>query len=198
MFKFLHIALSALFLSLTPVTSTKALADVSEWKVVGNWNIDFYSNGPGCGASTVYGAETLFLIGLLKRDDDILLGVTIIDDAWESIEAGKEYAVKVYFGDETPWTLEMTGRDFSGSPGLSFTFDSSTEQSGLFAEEFTKETSMKWFYQNVMLGHYSLRGTRAAFEEIVACQKSFNEATSGVSDPFGGSSGSSNPDPFSQ
>lgn len=187
-----------LAVALGAILPVKTQAEVTLWKKVGGWDVDFYSALPGCLASMEYENDTLFLMGFIKSDDRILLDVTIMDDAWQSVEDGKEYSVKVYFGDETPWTLEMSGRDYGGSPGLNFSFDASTDQAGLFANEFMRETGMKWYYNNVMLGHYSLRGSRAAFNESVACQKSFNEAVSGVSDPFGGSSGRANSDPFSQ
>ncbi|SDJ16575.1 hypothetical protein [Lutimaribacter saemankumensis] len=198
MHNFFRIASTALIVALGTMLPTQTKAEVTSWKTVGDWDVDFYSGLPGCLASTNYEGGTLFMIGFIKRDDKILLDVTLMDDAWASIENGKEYNVKVFFGDETPWTLEMTGRDFNGNPGLTFSFDASTEQSGQFAREFMKETEMKWYYRNTMLGHYSLRGSRQAFDTAVECQKSFHEAVSGLSDPFGGSSGNSNTDPFSQ
>jgi len=184
--------------SLATILPAQSKADVKSWKNVGGWDIGFYSTLPGCLAYMPYEGGTHFWIGFIKRDDNIRLEVALMDDAWKSIEAGKEYSVKVYFGDETPWTLEMSGRNYEGSPGLDFAFDASTEKAGRFIDEFMSETGMKWFYMNAMLGHYSLRGSRLAINEAAACQRSFNEALSGVSDPFGGSSGGANSDPFSQ
>jgi hypothetical protein len=198
MLNFLRLVSIVTGASIATILPAQATADVTTWKKVEGWDIGFYENLPGCLAYMPYEGGTHFWIGFIKKDDGILLDVSLMDDAWESIEAGKEYSVKVYFGDETPWTLEMSGRVYDGSPALNFAFDASTEQSGTFAREFMRETGMKWYYRNTMLGHYSLRGSRQAFDEAVACQKSFNEAVAGVSDPFGGSSGGSNSDPFSQ
>lgn len=196
MLSFLRLVSIVTVASLATMLAAPLKADVTSWKKVGGWDIGFYPNLPGCLAYMPYEGGTHFWIGFIRRDDDILLDVSLMDDAWRSIEAGKEYSVKVYFGDETPWTLEMSGRNYDGSPALNFTFDASTEQSGRFVNEFMRETGMKWYYNNAMLGHYSLRGSRQALDEAVACQKSFNEALSGVSDPFGGGGGNS--DPFSQ
>lgn len=198
MFNFLRLASIVSITSLAAILPVQSKGEVTLWKNVGDWDVSFYSNSPGCFAYMYYEGGTSFWLGFIKRDDDILLEVSLMDDAWKSIEAGKEYSVKVYFGDETPWTLEMSGKDFDGSPALSYAFDASTEQSGLFLDEFIRETGMKWYYRNAMLGHYSLKGSRQAMNETVDCQRSFNEAVAGVSDPFGGSSGGSNSDPFSQ
>jgi len=198
MFDFLRLVSIVSAVSIAVMLPAQAKAEVTLWKEVGTWDIDFYSELPACLASVEYEGGTLFMIGFIKRDNNILLDITLMDNAWESIEDGKEYSIKVYFGDETPWTLEMDGRDYNGYPGLTFAFDASTDQSGRFAQEFMRETGMKWYYNNVMLGNYTLRGSRQALDEAVACLKSFNEALSGVSDPFGGTSGGSNSDPFSQ
>lgn len=198
MLKFSRTASMALFVTLGSTLPIQTKAEVTLWKKVGVWSVDFYSSLPGCLASLTYEGGTFFMIGFIQKDDRFLLDVTLMDKAWESIESGKEYSVEVYFGDETPWTLEMTGQDYNGNPGLNFAFDASTEQSGLFAKEFMRETGMKWYYRNTKLGHYSLSGSRQAFDEAVACQRSFNDAISGVSDPFGGSSGGSSSDPFAR
>lgn len=198
MLNFLRLVSIASVASLTAMLPAQAKADVTLWKDVGNWSIGFYPNLPGCLAYTSYERGTHFWIGLIKKDDRTLLDVSLMDDAWKSIEPGKEYSVKVYFGDETPWTLEMSGKDYDGSPAINFAFDAYSEKAGLFVEEFQRELGMAWYYQNVQLGRYSLRGTQKAFDEVVACQKSFNEAVSSVSDPFGGPSGSSKTDPFSR
>lgn len=193
-----QIALSVLSLTLTPVASTHAQADSSPWKQVGGWDIDFNSNWEGCLASTTYEGGTWFAIGFQKEVDGLVLSVALLDKAWESIEAGKEYAVKVYFGDETPWDLNMIGRETSGTRGLQFYTDAYSEKAGIFVEEFQRELGMKWYYQNVMMGNFSLRDTRRAFNEVVACQKSFHEALAGVSDPFGRAPKRRSDDPFSQ
>lgn len=196
MLNFSRIASIALVAVLGSTLPVQTKAEVTLWKKAGNWSVDFYSALPGCLASLAYEGGTFFMIGFIREDDRILLDVTLMDKAWGSIESGKEYSIKVYFGDETPWTLEMTGQDYNGIPGLNFAFDAMTDQSGEFAKEFMRETGMKWFYKNSLLGSYSLRGSRQAFDEAVACQRSFNEAVSGVSDPFRGSSHGSNSDPF--
>lgn len=171
-----------------------ALGDVTSWKTVGDWDISFYPNGPGCLAYTVYEEGTSFFIGFFRGEAQTILDVTLMDDRWQSIEAGKEYEIRAYFGDETPWTLQMSGKDYGGTPGLNFGFEASSDQAGLFVEEFQRELNMEWFYQGVSLGNFTLRGSRAALEEAARCQVSFNEAMSNASDPFGvGSSNSTDP-----
>lgn len=175
------------------IASPEAEAEVTNWRKVSGWDIDFYSSLRACQAYTTYEGGTGFFIGFTNIGDDLLLDVTLMDKSWRSIEAGKEYGVKVFFGDETPWTLNMEGENFGETPGLTFSL-SLNEKANLFAEEFQRETRMAWYYEGVRLGNYTLRGSRKAFQETLACQKSYISATSSTGDPFARSSG----DPFAR
>jgi hypothetical protein len=173
------------------LASTTAQAEVTLWKKVGGWDVSFYPGLPGCLASAEYNRGTTFFIGFIRSDRDLLLNVTLMDESWGSIEAGKEYEVKFYFGDESPWTLNMRGERYGQFPGLDFTISAAASQADLFVEEFQRELYMEIFYAGVSLGKYTLKGTRAAFQETIRCQRSFNDAVTSVGDPF--SAGSSDP-----
>jgi hypothetical protein len=170
---------------------TASQAEVTLWKRVSGWDVSFYPGLPGCLASVQYNRGTSFFIGFIRRDRDLLLNVTLMDEAWRSIEAGKEYEVKIYFGDESPWTLNMLGERYGQFPGLDFSISATADQADLFVEEFQRELYMEIFYAGVSLGKYTLKGTRAAFQETIRCQRSFNDAVTSVGDPF--SAGSSDP-----
>ncbi|MEO0945186.1 MAG: hypothetical protein AAFY06_10145 [Pseudomonadota bacterium] len=162
-----------------------ANADVSPWKEVGGWDISFYPNSRGCLGMANYDSGTSFFIGFSMPDDGLLFEISLMNDDWVSIEKGKEYSITVTFGDENPWTLDMYGEKFGTLPGLQFTIDANAESSGRFVDEFKRETSMTWSFNGNSLGYMTLRGSRNAFDEVVACQRSFNEALRSIStDPF--------------
>lgn len=163
-----------------------AAADTIAWKTVGGWDISFYPGAGGCQAFAEFEEGTVFFIGFDNNNAHgvLALDVTMLDRRWGSIEAGKEYAIEVKFGNETPWTLNMDGVRIEDFPGLNILIDASTDEAGLFIDEFQRETSMAWRFNRASLGRYTLRGSRRAFNEVFACQRSYLEALSSQSDPF--------------
>ena len=178
-----------------------AAADTIDWKTVGGWDISFYPASEGCQAFALFEEDTAFFIGFDGTDGELSLDITLLDQRWQSIADGTEYSITAKFGNESPWTLEMDGIRVDGHPGLNMMFDANSDQADLFIDEFQRKSSMSWSFGNNNLGRFTLRGSRAAFNEVVACQKSYIEAQNGGSDPFsssGSSSGSSSSsDPFS-
>ena len=177
------------------MTATAAAADTISWKTVGGWDISFYPNSAGCQAFAEFEEGTLFFIGF---DNDnargvLALDVTMMDRRWGSIENGKEYPIKLTFGDESPWTLNMDGIVVEGFPGLNIMIDASSDEARLFIDEFQRETRMAWAYGTASLGRYTLRGSRRAFDQVFACQRSYLDAMSSQSDPFAGSGPKSDP-----
>lgn len=160
------------------------LADTILWKEIGGWDISFYPGAEGCQAFAIFEEGTAFFIGFDNTDNMLALDVTLIDERWGAIEAGKEYPITVKFGNESPWTLDMNGLDIDGHPGLNIMIDAGADQAGLFVDEFQREISMEWFYSGRSLGRYTLRGSRRAFNEVIACQKSYFAALESNSDPF--------------
>lgn len=173
------------------ILGTATLADPIDWKNVGGWDISFYPASEGCQAFALFEEDTAFFIGFDNTENELSLDVTLLDEKWRSIEAGKEYKVEVKFGDESPWTMDMDGLRTDDFPGLSIMIDAGSDQAKLFIEEFQAESSMKWTFKSNVLGRYTLRGSRAAFDEVIECQRSYMRARSS-SDPFAQSSS----DPF--
>ena len=176
---------------------TTVSADTIDWKTVGGWDISFYPGSAGCQAFAVFDRETAFFIGFDNNNDDLSLDVTILDERWSSIQDGEDYSITVKFGDESPWTLGMTGTVVDNYSGLNLMIDVASDEAELFVTEFQRENSMDWSYNNNRLGHYTLRGSRRAFDEVIKCQRSFLEAVNENKDPFAGNS-SGKSDPFSE
>ena len=159
-----------------------ATAEVTLWREVSGWDISFYPNLEGCSAFTIYEEGTNFFIGFQKIEGVHYLAITLMDDDWASIEAGKEYVIRATFGDESPWTLDMDGEVYGSTPGLTGLF--ALDETDLLVDEFQRELRMEWSYSGVSLGLFTLRGSRRAFDEVVACQTSYNEAVASSADPF--------------
>ncbi len=171
-------------------TPFAAPAEVIDWKTVAGWDISFYPESEGCQAFALFEEDTAFFIGFDSTEDILSVDVTLLDDRWVSIEAGKEYNVSVTFGDETPWDVTMDGLKSDGYAGLNIMIDASSDEASLFIEEFQRETRMEWSFNGNLLGRYTLRGSRRAFDEVIKCQKSYAAALASQSDPFANSSGS--------
>lgn len=174
--------------------SDGAQAEVTRWKTINGWDISFYSEQRGCLARTSYTEGTTFFIGFDTTGTGLLLDVTLIDNRWESIVDGTSYDIIVKFGNESPWTLNMIGRRYGESPGLAILIDAGATEARRFVDEFQRKSDMRWTYKGALLGHFTLRGSRRALDEAIACQKSYNSAVSSVADPFAGVKS----DPFSQ
>lgn len=186
------VAAGILTASLTTVS-----AETIDWKTVGGWDISFYPGSSGCQAFAVFDGETAFFIGFDNNNDELSLDVTILDERWSSIQDGNDYSITVKFGDETPWTLGMTGTVVDNYSGLNLMIDIDSDEAKLFVDEFQRENSMNWSFNGNRLGHFTLRGSRRAFDETINCQRSFLEAVSQNSDPFA-ADGSGKSDPFSE
>lgn len=187
--------LTALAALAVAATAGAAMADPVDWKSVGGWDISFYPNSEGCQAFALFEEDTAFFIGFDSTYNELSLDVTLLNERWGSIEAGKEYEIGVKFGDETPWSVEKNGLQSDGYPGLNLMINAGSDQAELFIAEFQRETSMTWSYDGVELGRFTLRGSRRAFDEVINCQKSYFDAKSSQSDPFAASASKS--DPFS-
>jgi len=172
-----------------------ANAETIDWKTVGGWDISFYPSSEGCQAFALFEEDTAFFIGFDNSGDNLLPDVTLLDERWTSIEGDKEYSVTLHFGNETPWTLEMDGVQLDGFPGLNIMIDASSDEADLFINEFQRETKMVWSFGSNTLGRYTLRGSRRAFDEVIACQRSYFEALGSQADPFA-TSGTKKSDPF--
>ncbi|MFT4962284.1 MAG: hypothetical protein ACI92Z_003381 [Paracoccaceae bacterium] len=175
---------------------TSVSAETIDWKMVDDWDISYYPGSSGCQAFAVFDGQTAFFIGFDANDDELSLDVTILDERWSSIMDGEDYPISVKFGDESPWTLGMSGTVVDNYSGLNLMIDISSDEAELFIDEFQRENSMEWSFSGNQLGHYTLRGSRRAFNEAVACQRAYIDTADKKDDPFAGNN-SGKSDPFS-
>lgn len=190
----------ALALAVALMTSQSATAqdETTIWAEFDGWDVSYYPAQAGCMASTQFQSGTIFFIGYDFSIAEPTLDIILMDERWKSIEAEKEYPIKLYFGDETPWNATMTGRDFDGLPGLTLYQDAFSDEAELFVTEFRRELSMDYQFKGRSLGNYPLRGSTKAMDAVTACQEHYNDASNhSASDPFASpTSETSSDDPF--
>lgn len=157
-------------LLMAALVASTATADSIVWRKLGGWDVSFYPGSAGCQAFALFEKNTAFFIGFDDMGELLTLDVTIVDQSWNSIEDGKEYPIRLRFGDEGIWSLDMDGVRVDGFPGLNIMIDAKTPEAKLFIEEFKRELSMEWSYEDAPLGRYTLSGSRDAFDEVKRCQ----------------------------
>lgn len=160
-------------IALALLTAVPVKAEPARWSVSDGWDIAYYPSTRGCLAFSSFDG-TAFFIGFDMHADVPALDITVLDDRWDSIVPQKAYPVTLAFGDEQPWTLDMTGVFMDGAPGLNILIDTSVDKSAVFIEEFQREMRMTWSYGDIRLGQFTLRGSRRAFEQVIACQREYD------------------------
>lgn len=163
----------ALALALLPAPSPTDAATPERWAYTDGWDVGYYPTTRGCLAFATFDG-TGFFIGFDTRGRIPALDITMLDETWASIEPGTRYPVTLALGDEPPWILDMTGVFMDGAPGLNILVDASTDKAATFIEEFQRELRMTWSYGDAQLGHFTLRGSRRAFDEVLACQNAYD------------------------
>src|SRR4029077_8979054 len=91
------------------------------WATVGMWEImvDTTLNN-GCFLLTVYDKGTIVRIGIDNNNSNGYIFVA--NNAWRSVEVGKEYRLTFQFDDETPWNGTFTAINLNGLAALANSF----------------------------------------------------------------------------
>jgi len=176
-------------------TDLMAGADSPLWKRVGSWDVRVDKTlGNGCFAMAEYEGGTTFRIGFNPPNKN---GYVIVGHAnWKSLEEGKEYPIKLQFGNAVPWTGDATGFKFEKTDPIVFLMITIIE-TDLFTE-FMRKTYIKVSYNEKTIAKLNLKGSYAAFEEVAKCQKAMKaggETSPAGKDPFARGA-SSSLDPF--
>ena len=184
-----------LFLNAPVLAASDDTPDLGE---VGGWSISLDSSlGDGCFASSGFEDGSALRFGFSNLDDDLPFYIALIKEDWASIEDGKDYEVTLQFDKAQPWSATATGMHMGDFPGLLV----GTDQSD-FLTELARKKKVSWWYQDTLLGTYSLSGTFAATQAIAACQQLVEQngapaPKSTPDDPFKGGKPKADPkDPF--
>lgn len=170
---FSALILGATLALLAPATVTTA--GPTDWATEGAWDVSFYPGTRGCQAYALFDDGTAFFIGFDTRGIAPQLDIILADQSWDMVTPQALHEVTVKFGDESPWVLSMEGVTLSEFPGLAIHVDARSDEAKLFIEEFQHENAMAWSLGGAMLGRYTLRGSRRAFDAVIACQAAHSQ-----------------------
>jgi len=156
--------------------------DTVLWANVGQWQIRIdKSVNYGCFMLGSYTQGTLLRIGFDQnnRNGYLLVG----NDAWRSLQIGNRYELVLRFDRAAPWRGRATARTI-GSGSMVFlhlTFDSPR-----FLLELARRADLTIYYAGNAVTRLPLRGTYAATEELLRCQRAADAGRPNPQDPFAG------------
>lgn len=188
--------LATMIMLLTLAGPALAQSDAPLWKEVGDWQIRVDTSlGHGCFAVSRYESGTTFRIGfdMEARKAYLIVG----NDAWKSLENGKEYSLIFRFDNETPWKGAATGFAFD-QDGPRFLMAQISDSE--FFSEFARKNRVSITYRRTEIARLSLRGSRRALNEMFSCQHAMSrtreQAVQSKRDPFKRGSHRPASDPF--
>jgi hypothetical protein len=169
------------------VAVAPALAqDTLLWRSVGQWQIRVdKSLGYGCFLIGSYTRGTVLRIGIDQQNGNgyVMVG----NEAWRSLQVGNQYDLAIRFDSASPWRGRATARTI-GSGSMVFLYLSFSR--ARFLVELARRNNMTIFYQGDVVTTLPLRGTSAAVQEMVRCQRAADIARKNArpqGDPFSGS-----------
>jgi hypothetical protein len=164
-------------------------AKVGEWDVRVDKTLDY-----GCFMITGYSRGTILRIGMNNKQKNGYL--LLANDAWRSVEVGKEYKLRLQFDDENPWVGTFTGISLGTTTSLLTSFSNTQVW-----REFAAKHKLSVQYKQSAVTSLPLTGTFAAMRSLITCQDKINEAVNNQpaqrTDPF--ANGTARPissDPF--
>ncbi|MEP3329147.1 hypothetical protein [Sedimentitalea sp.] len=164
------------FLYTATLLASTATAQPVDWANVDGWDVAYYPGSKGCQAFALFEEETAFFIGYDGKGEKPALDVTVLNTGWDMIEHGEEYPVRLRFGDQAAWTLNMDGVILNGFPGLHILIDAETTSARQFTREFKRERVMAWRRADQTLGRFPLTGSNNAFTAVRNCHEFHREA----------------------
>ncbi|WP_368413406.1 hypothetical protein [Dongia sp.] len=173
-------------------SNTAAAQETIKWADVGDWTVYIDRTVAGCFTAGIFNGGTLFRIGLDSENQNgyLLVG----NDAWRSLEVGKEYELVFQFGTADPWRGEGTAINMDGSTLIMVPFRNYD-----LLLEFMKKHNVSISYRGSQIDNLNLRGSYAAFLEVINCQAAIDgKGASSGSDPFSSGGASNANDPFAQ
>ena len=170
-------------------------ADTFEYSTAGVWTVAVDPTmGNGCFVLTNFEGGASFRLGFdVRNSSDIDLYVILGSIKWQSIEYGKNYSIKMRFGDQIAWEGNAVGFSFDPPNNQTWIRLLITHQTAAdFVEEFMREKILSLDYKKKEILRLNLKDSFQAGLQLLECQK---EASREKQDPFRDTS-SSNDDPF--
>lgn len=189
----------SLFCSTMPAIAANAIP----YKQVNGWDVLMDPTmGNACYVTTTYDGGVTLRLGFDFTGPKGMIYIALGNNAWKSIEDGKDYPVEIQFDNQPVWKANAKGTDFADSKWLHIITSDPN-----FAEEFSRKLGMRVRFNGQQIAGLRLKGTSRAMDEMLACQAMTNEALGSrggnkpapppPSDPFSsGQSVKSANDPF--
>lgn len=164
--------------------------DTIDWANVEGWIVAVDRTVAGCFAWAQFEGGTIFRIGINAENRNGYL--IIANDDWRTLEIGKDYVLEFQFGSARPWQGEGSVVDMHGEKALVISFKEPD-----LALEFMKKQNVVIRYRGKQVDNLNLRGSFAAFMEVLRCQEEV-DGKSASGDPFDDGAPTKASDPFSQ
>jgi hypothetical protein len=180
-----------LVLMAVPASAEKSL----RWATSGDWDIRVDKSVGGCFMSASYTLGEFIRIGFDRVDKNGYLWIA--NQAWRSVEVGKEYKLSFEFDGESPWTGVFRAIDLGdGFKALAGSFDKPD-----FMRDFGAKQKVNVYYEGKFVAMLPLTGSFAAMQALIQCQSKVEEVLGAPPvpspDPFSGSGTRPASDPFS-
>ena len=159
-----------------PVVTTESNKDTALWSEQGSWTIRVDRTLSNSCFMFARWEKGLFLRIGINASSDISSYFFIGHQDWSSLQEGKKYRLKMEFDNFGPWDIPAEGSKLGESTLLYATFKNEK-----FWQEFTNAQGFSLSYNDNDLGNFRLAGSRAAFNDMIACQKHY---LSEKRDPF--------------
>ncbi|SFB53007.1 hypothetical protein SAMN03159496_04733 [Rhizobium sp. NFR07] len=157
--------------SVTPAAAQQAIP----WKSSGDWDILMdQTMGNACYVTAAYEDGTVIRLGFNFLENERTMYLAIGNAKWKSLEDSKDYEISVTFDNRTPWKAAAVGSDFASAKWLFI-----NGLKGSFANEFARKHSVRVHYNGREIVNLRLKGSSKAIDEMIACQTTVNEVTSG-------------------
>ena len=160
--------------------------DTPLWRAVGPWQIRVDASlGYGCFLVGSYTQGTLLRIGIDQQNGNgyVMIG----NEAWRSLQIGNQYDLALRFDGAAPWRGRATARRI-GNGDMVFLYLSFDR--ARFLVELARRNNMAIYYQGAVVTSLPLRGTYAAVQEMLNCQRAADIARKSnrpPGDPFASS-----------
>lgn len=191
---------SMILLGMAPFSPLFAASDkMPQWKKVGSWDVRVDRTlGNGCFAAAAYRGGSVFRIGIDATDKKWAGYMLFGNDDWASLEEGKEYSLTYVFDSSEPWFGDAVAFKFNKYDDVTYLVQR-FDKPDLF-KDYMRKNSVKIKYKGKQIEQLSLKGSYAAFMEVLRCQDTMNRGgarSNRVKDPFAASS-TRKRDPFAQ
>ncbi len=183
-----RVTCAALFLCLgtVPVWAETSSQETILWKDLPGWSVRMDpSMGNACYVSSVYQDGTVVRLGFNFLNDVRQLYFSLGNAKWKSLEAGKEYPVRIQFDNNTPWDATASAINMNSVNHLHI-----NTKDADFAQEFSKKLGLRAYYAGKQIVALRLKGTSRAIEEMLNCQDTVTKYLNSKSAP------PKNADPF--